>query len=145
LKRQRELFPLEHRPGWPVRPTRPACMGPSPATSPDLSERTVASPSRSPSVPAVRFGMRLSLGRVERQRSTARPLRPYAKLRLSPRRLAPNRVTQSRSIFPEVVQPKSAETDMAGVRSAPQSGHMASEWFANQIANQLCGTAQYYP
>jgi len=36
---------------------------------------------------------------VERRHSTERPLRSYAKPRRSPRRLPPDRVTQSRSVF----------------------------------------------
>ena len=99
LKRQRVCCPLNHRPRKQMRPTRPAYMGPSPAKSPDPSERAVASRCRSPLVPAVRFGMHLSPGRVERQHSIERPLQSYAKPRRFPRRLAPDRVIQSRSVF----------------------------------------------
>jgi hypothetical protein len=108
---QRDRCPLEHRPE--KRPTRPTCMGPSPVTSPDPSERAAASRSRSPLVPMARFAMHLSLARVERRQSTERPLQPYAKLRHSPRRLAPYRVTQSRSIFAELCpQPKSGQLEL---------------------------------
>ena len=50
-------------------------------------------------VRVARFGTHLSPDRVERRHSTERPLRSYAKPRRFPRRLAPDRVTQSRSVF----------------------------------------------